>query len=1275
MKNNNLIKKLGYIQLFVFMMMMLSNLSSQSLIHYWNFNQTPPASGINWTSPISDTIGGGSITYSMANAVSFAGTTVNAASGDVVNGGSFCPTGGTTLVNNGTHADISIPTTGYSSISLSYATRRTSSGFTSQEIQYTTDGTNWVSKETIDVSAYTNTWIATQVVTVDFSSITAVNDNANFAVRIIFTGATTEAGNNRIDNIQVLGTSNSTTTYAVDFSVINGNGTLGAKVDNVDIASGDLITSGKNVEFTAVPSVGFRVKEWKLNSNIVSGNTTNSFAISNLQEASVVSVEFEVSPTYAVTFSVVGANGTLAATVDASAIASGDLIYGGKDVVFTATPDATFQVKEWKLNSVAVSGNTSNTYTLTNLQGISDVSVEFELIPAATNGLIISQYIETNSGTSPKGIELWNKTGSAIDFSTTNVYIKQGINGAAPSNVDTINSGTLANNAIIVIGTADLQAITTTNGAAFWEYSFTFNGDDALEIWLGTEKQDVFGTPGNDPGTAWTGSGVSTANQNISLKPGITTGSLTGWSDPSLRFDTVTTLNTTEGFGLAPVVPIYHAVNFNVVGLNGTLSATVNSVDINSGDTIIEGRNVVFTATPSVGFRVKEWKLNTSVVANNTTNNYTISNISAPSVVTVEFEAIPTYAVNFSVVNGNGAIAATVDGTAITSGNLIDAGKDIIFTATPDNGYRVKEWIVNTSIVSGNTSNVDTIHNIQEAKTLTVEFELIPTYAVTFSVVGANGTISANVDAATITSGDLVQAGKNIQFTATPVLGYQVKEWTINTIVDAGNTNTSLDIANIQEAKTVTVEFELIPTYTVTFTVKNSLDVDITDAIITFNGIENGAGNYVFTNVNSGSYTYSVSAPGYLPLNATTLDVTSDVTVPVVLQDLPAPATLPIFYSGSWQTGLPTGWSQTGLGSDYTNAAAKFDNTGDVISVNFDQSPDSLIHTLKANASGTWTGTFDILESVNGVTWTTVASYSSPGSISATATTLRYKLLPDSRWVSWKYTSKGNGNVSLDNVYITIPPVTYPVQYSVVNGNGTVSATVDGVAIASGDQVQQGKNVVFTAVPNTGFRVKEWVNNSTPVAGVTTNEYTFNSIQAATNVTVEFEAIPMYSVTYSVVGTHGTVEATIDGVPVPSGSQIYEGSNILFTATPEAHFRVKQWTNNTVVTGNTANNYLLSGLTMAVTVTVEFEVDDTKIDNQSDVSVNVYPNPSTGIFNLVTDMKYSIEVVDLLGKIVLSQEIQKGQTAINLASFRNGIYFIRFTNESNSYVVKIKKTN
>lgn len=182
------------------------------------------------------------------------------------------------------------------------------------------------------------------------------------------------------------------------------------------------------------------------------------------------------------------------------------------------------------------------------------------LFSGTTNGQIISQYVETNAGSVPKGIEIWNNTAATLDFSTNNLLVQQGTNGAALATLVTVSTGTLAPNALMVVGTPEMGTYLTDQGlttVTFVQFSFVFNGDDALAIVYGGVTTDIFGTPGVDPGASWALNGVSTANQNIQLLPGITTGSLVGWSDPSLRFQTVSITPATlpaglAGFGVAP---------------------------------------------------------------------------------------------------------------------------------------------------------------------------------------------------------------------------------------------------------------------------------------------------------------------------------------------------------------------------------------------------------------------------------------------------------------------------------------------------------------------------------------------------------------------------------------------------------------------------------------------------------------------------------------------------------------------------------------------------
>lgn len=171
---------------------------------------------------------------------------------------------------------------------------------------------------------------------------------------------------------------------------------------------------------------------------------------------------------------------------------------------------------------------------------------------------IISQYVETDSGTSPKGIEIWNNTGSSIDFSAHNLIIEKGVNGGTPSTDVTVDTGILAADDVLVIGTTDMQNTANANSATFIDKSFTFNGDDALVVKLDGVTTDVFGTLGDQPSGGWSGNGVSTQNSNIALLTGINSGNTSGFSDPSTRFETINstpsdiTSGGLDGFGVAP---------------------------------------------------------------------------------------------------------------------------------------------------------------------------------------------------------------------------------------------------------------------------------------------------------------------------------------------------------------------------------------------------------------------------------------------------------------------------------------------------------------------------------------------------------------------------------------------------------------------------------------------------------------------------------------------------------------------------------------------------
>lgn len=176
---------------------------AQDLIHYWNFNE-PADPAPAWPTPVAPTYtrGGASLihTFDPAFLMSYAGTTVNGRDGES-SGGSFAPQGGDNQINNGRHFDLHVPSTGYSNITISYATRGTGTGFDVHAISYSLDGAGFQQLEDLPANR-TSTW---SVSTIDLSQIAGVANNDDLVVRITVNGSTSNSGNNRFDNISVYG--------------------------------------------------------------------------------------------------------------------------------------------------------------------------------------------------------------------------------------------------------------------------------------------------------------------------------------------------------------------------------------------------------------------------------------------------------------------------------------------------------------------------------------------------------------------------------------------------------------------------------------------------------------------------------------------------------------------------------------------------------------------------------------------------------------------------------------------------------------------------------------------------------------------------------------------------------------------------------------------------------------------------------------------------------------------------------------------------------------
>jgi hypothetical protein len=200
--NKNYTLKKG-ILLTLLLVLFVSTTYGQTLVHYWNFNNSTSIATI--TTP-SQTLGGATlnaipggisvIDFANGTAQNFNVLNLNARNSDA---------SGTHLRFNdpiGGALEFALPTTGYENCIVKFATRRSGSGAGTQVWSYSIDGTNY--------SFFSNVIPNNgdpALATLDFSGIDATDNNPNFKLKVEFqqgTGGT--GGNNRFDNFTLEGT-------------------------------------------------------------------------------------------------------------------------------------------------------------------------------------------------------------------------------------------------------------------------------------------------------------------------------------------------------------------------------------------------------------------------------------------------------------------------------------------------------------------------------------------------------------------------------------------------------------------------------------------------------------------------------------------------------------------------------------------------------------------------------------------------------------------------------------------------------------------------------------------------------------------------------------------------------------------------------------------------------------------------------------------------------------------------------------------------------------
>lgn len=937
--------------------------------------------------------------------------------------------------------------------------------------------------------------------------------------------------------------------------------------------SGKNIAKNTRLMFDAKSNDGFIVKEWKVNGQSITGNTKykvtdilsngkkvgERLTVAALTEKLDVEVSFS-SDSHTITFSS-GEGGKLTAALkDGGAVTTGQKIAEGANVTFTAASNSGMSVARWVVDEKPYywPGTTDlyreSTLTLENVQKDRKVAVEFS--KAGTYKLTFN--IESETGSTLPSVQTSAKLadgtaadlnavpdGAAVTFALENLGSNYTVKTWKVDGKEAANSGTQKQFTLRnITGTHTVTAVIN----AAQEVTLTFkavdakgdpiNADAGIASVTAKIKNGNAITSGSTVGNYSTIEFAAAVNENYYVSKWI--GAEADAKD-SAKASIASLEKTTEviaHIAEKPQVTVAAPVNgtVEVAGTRGIQNVVLTGAEGENGHVNMNSTAAI-TATPNDGYFVQK----IMVTADGATQTFDYDNaqayqsgkvakddiqITKDTLVQVIFAEKPT--VTFG---GDTHIHVTAqqDSKILNTGDHVEKySGDIVFAATPDEGYETDNWTVTgwTNVDGNDDTTYTQIGSIESNVEVHATSKALPQHDFTLSVdslgdEGYGGMVSAEITRKGMRAykQENLEAGTHYSFyrdsditiTAVPSAGYRVQDWTINGQTTA-DTAASKTLYNLQGETTVQVRFVKLVT-----------------------GITFGP-------------THETSEGGYI--SAAEANETS------ILGDAATGAKIatgvPIKFTAEVKPGYEIeGWyvnnvrdDSAGTGETYTYPnttsansiyiAPKFQQvkynitTGDNVTVNGQNST-----TARGGESLTFTAVPPAGQNVTG--WTVNGE-----AVAGNGNTLTWTV--------------ENGcltklNVTAYHVEAQFSAGEYKVTYSQSAG-GTLSASV-----ADGTPVNGGTKVAFTAEPDKGYEIDEWTVNGHSVAN-SGSTYTLNVTENST-VAVTFKAMVPVSAVPN--GRNGNIAITANGKTITDG-YVSSGSDVTFTVTPEnTDDMVKAW--------------------------------------------------------------------------------------------------------------------
>jgi stress response protein SCP2 len=594
-------------------------------------------------------------------------------------------------------------------------------------------------------------------------------------------------------------------------------------------------------------------------SYIVSSPGFQNLTVTNLEiiDNTTISVQLTPIPVYSVIFNVISTGGT---PINNAVISFNGITNPAGDYSFTAIPAGTYSYSVSATGYQVVSSNNlkivENTSVQIQMTSVPPTTYSLSFVVTSDAGTLITNAVVTFNGvTNPEG-----------NYSFTNIIAgtySYSVSASGYQNKSVSNFQVTQNTSVAVqLDPVPLSvytinfAVTSDTGAPITNAVVTFNG--------------VTNPEGN-----YSFSNIIAGTYSYSV-------SASGYQNKSVSNFQVTQ-NTSVAVQLDPLPPSAYTINFAVTSDAGT--PIINAVVTFNGVTNPEG-NYSFT---NIIAGTYSYSVSASGYQNKSVSNFQVTQNTS---VAVQLDPVPpsAYTINFAVTSDTGA---PITNAVVTFNGVTNA----------EGNYSFSNIIAGTYSYSVSASGYQnkSVNNFLVTQNATVAVQLDPlppsAYTINFAVTSDAGTPIIN---AVVTFNGVTNPEGNYSFTNIIAGTYSYS------VSASGYQNKSVSNFQVTQNTSVVVQLDPVPpsAYTINFAVTSDTGAPITNAVVTFNGVTNAEGNYSFSNIIAGTYSYSVSASGYQNKSVNNFLVTQNATVAVQLDPLP-PSAYTINFAVTSDAGTP----------------------------------------------------------------------------------------------------------------------------------------------------------------------------------------------------------------------------------------------------------------------------------------------------------------------------------------------------------------------------------